>query len=129
MKNEALHRKQFTFYDSYLNAVLTLPKCRRFEVLLGIVGYGLQGREPDLTGPSRSVFEAVRPSLDAGRSAVPTRTFIVSRFSAIPTGRTVTLQEADSPVAVSASSAVVPGRRALTRPAPSTAAMPGSSVR
>lgn len=73
MKNEALHRKQFTFYDSYLNAVLTLPKCRRFEVLLGIVGYGLQGREPDLTGPSRSVFEAVRPSLDAVRRKAAAR--------------------------------------------------------
>lgn len=67
MKEKPLQRGQFTFYASYLSSVEKLPKCRRYEVLLGIIRYALQGEEPDLEGASRGVFEAIRPHLDTGR--------------------------------------------------------------
>ena len=38
-------RRQFTFYHSYIDAVMGLPKCRRIETLLGIIFYALDGTE------------------------------------------------------------------------------------
>ena len=73
MKNEAFHRTQFTFYASYLKAVEELPKCRRFETLLGIIRYGLDGVEPELSGAAACLFAAVRPHLDNGRSKAAAR--------------------------------------------------------
>ena len=68
MQQETLHRGQFTFYASYCEAVEALPKSRRYEALLAIIRFGLDGEEPAaLTGAARSVFEAVRPNLVNGR--------------------------------------------------------------
>ena len=60
-------RKQFTFYASYIDNVMKLPKCRRFETLLAIIYYALDGLEPELTGSSDAVFGAVRPNIDSSR--------------------------------------------------------------
>ena len=68
MKADKLQRGQFTFYASYLSAVEELPKCRRYEALLGILRYGLYGEEPGLQGTAACVFQAVRPHLAAGRA-------------------------------------------------------------
>lgn len=67
MEKVSLQRGQFTFYASYLDAVETLPKCRRYEALLAIAHYGLRGEEPALRGPAASVFAAIRPHLENGR--------------------------------------------------------------
>lgn len=68
MKKEHLQRTQFTFYASYFAAVEKLPKCHRYEALQGIIRFGLFGEEPELKGAAQSVFEAVRPHLESGRS-------------------------------------------------------------
>ena len=60
-------RKQFTFYRSYIENVMKLPKCRRFETLLGIIFYALDGTEPDLSGASDAVFGCIRPNIDSSR--------------------------------------------------------------
>lgn len=60
-------RKQFTFYRSYIENVMKLPKCRRFETLLGIIFYALDGAEPALCGASDAVFGCIRPNIDSSR--------------------------------------------------------------
>ena len=61
-------RHQFTFYHSYIDCVMALPKCRRFETLLALIFYALDGEEPQLSGPSEAVFRAIRPNVDSSRS-------------------------------------------------------------
>lgn len=68
MEQDKLQRGQFTFYASYLSAVEELPKCHRYEALLGILRYGLYGEEPRLQGGAACVFRAVRPHLASGRA-------------------------------------------------------------
>lgn len=60
-------RKQFTFYRSYYEALQELPKREQTSVLMAIIGYALDGAEPNLTGTSRAVFLLIKPTLDAGR--------------------------------------------------------------
>lgn len=93
MNNAPLRRGQFTFYASYFTAVEKLPKCRKYEALQGIIRYGLYGEEPELTGAARSVFEAVRPNLNAGRIKAAARlernaAEAARRADLLPTGRT-----------------------------------------
>ena len=74
MKNEKLHRGQFTFYASFYEAVERLPKSRRYEALSAIIRYGLEGEVPEeLNGCAAGVFSAVRPILDNGRTKAANR--------------------------------------------------------
>ena len=62
-------RKQFTFYESFFQAVHALPKCRQLEVYDALMEYGLYGKEPEaLSDKSFAVFTLVRPVLDSGRA-------------------------------------------------------------
>lgn len=60
-------RKQFTFYRSYFEAVIDLPKKDQTAVILAICDYALNEVEPDLAGTSKVVFNLIRPTLDAAR--------------------------------------------------------------
>lgn len=60
-------RKQFTFYRSYFEAVIDLPKKDQTAVILAICDYALNEVEPNLAGTSKVVFNLIRPTLDAAR--------------------------------------------------------------
>lgn len=61
----------FTFFRSYFNAVSELSDEIKFEVLLAIVEYGLNGSKPTLSNPtSRAIFSIAMPSLDTSRGNV-----------------------------------------------------------
>ncbi|MBO4419270.1 MAG: hypothetical protein J5789_05560 [Oscillospiraceae bacterium] len=68
-----LRRKQFTFYDSFFKAVSSLPRSRQLETYQAIAAYALYGVEPELTGSARSVFDVIRPILDASRTKAEAR--------------------------------------------------------
>lgn len=68
MQSTELQRTQFTFYRSYLDAVLKLPKSRQFEALEAIIQYALYGTTPQSMSPKvEAVFTAIRPNLDVAR--------------------------------------------------------------
>lgn len=58
-------RKQFTFYRSYFEAVVDLPKREQLSLLLAICEYALDGKEPSLTGAARGMFRLIQPTLDS----------------------------------------------------------------
>lgn len=60
-------RNQFTFYRSYFEAVIDLPKKDQTAVILAICDYALNEAEPNLAGTSKAVFNLIRPILDAAR--------------------------------------------------------------
>lgn len=64
-------RKQFTFYQSYAEAVARIrKKADRADAYDAIVNYALYGAEPDLDNLSDSAaiaFGLIRPVLDTGR--------------------------------------------------------------
>ena len=64
-------RKQFTFYQSYAEAVARIrKKADRADAYDAIVNYALYGTEPDLEKLSDSAaiaFGLIRPVLDTGR--------------------------------------------------------------
>lgn len=61
-------RKQFTFYDSFLNAIELMPKNQQLVMYQAIVRYALLGKKPEFTTAlQESVFAAIRPHLDSGR--------------------------------------------------------------
>lgn len=64
-------RKQFTFYQSYAEAVARIrKKADRADAYDAIVNYALYGVEPDLERLSDSAaiaFSLIRPVLDTGR--------------------------------------------------------------
>lgn len=68
-----LRRGQFTFYDSFFKALNGLPRSRQLETYQAIAGYALYGTEPELSGSAQSVFDAVRPVLEAGRAKAEAR--------------------------------------------------------
>ena len=59
------HRNQFTFYYSFYEAVLSLPKRRQGQMLWAICAYALRREEPELTGAEASLFKMIKPFLDA----------------------------------------------------------------
>ena len=62
------HRKQFTFYRSFYEAVMKLPKVRRLDMLLYIIRYGLDGVAPGpMTSQQEGQFKLIKPVLDTGR--------------------------------------------------------------
>ena len=59
-------RGQFTFYRSFYEAAMRLPKTRRLDLLIAIVRYGLDMVEPqDLNDAQMGQFLLVKPNLDA----------------------------------------------------------------
>lgn len=59
-------RKQFTFYRSFYDAVLDLPKSVRLGVYEAIIAYALDKKEPKkLDGVQKTAFILVKPVLDA----------------------------------------------------------------
>ena len=60
-------RGQFTFYRSYYEALLSLPKIEREPVLMAIISYALDGEAPNLQGVGNAIFSLVKPTLDTGR--------------------------------------------------------------
>lgn len=61
-------RKQFTFYRSYYEALSKLPENQRLAVLEAVIGYALDGKEPEgLNDMQEMAFMLIRPTLDAGR--------------------------------------------------------------
>ena len=68
-----LRRGQFTFYESFFQAVDGLPKSRQLEVYRAIAAYALYGIEPSLTGSAASVFSVVHAVLESGRSKAEAR--------------------------------------------------------
>ena len=100
-------RRQFTFYHSYIDAVMGLPKCRRFETLLGIIFYALDGTEPQLSGASEALFRAIKPNVDSSR---------LRAESALRAKETAQTAEADGEAARGPETART-GGRARSRPA------------
>ena len=59
-------RKQFTFYRSYFEALRKLPESLRLGALEAIIGYALDGTEPDtLSDMQAMAFLLIKPTLDA----------------------------------------------------------------
>lgn len=63
-------RKQFTFYGSYLDAIMHIKdektRCEAFEA---VCKYGIKGEVPDfdsISDMAAIIFDLVRPTLDAG---------------------------------------------------------------
>lgn len=62
-------RKQFTFYASYFDTVMSLPKRRQWPTMLALIRYALEGAEPEegsLYSPA--VFKGIRPNIDSSRT-------------------------------------------------------------
>ena len=63
-----MERKQFTFYNSYWNALRKLSKKDRLVLYEAIIQYGLNGTIPEgLTIKQESIFAMAMPSLLSGR--------------------------------------------------------------
>ncbi len=61
-------RKQFTFYRSYYESLLPLPKENQAAILLAVCAYALYETEPqDLTPVELMAFNLIRPTLDTAR--------------------------------------------------------------
>ena len=61
-------RKQFTFYRSYFEALRRLPGHQRLGALEAVIGYALDGTEPEgLDDIQAMAFTLIRPTLDSGR--------------------------------------------------------------
>jgi len=59
-------RKQFTFYRSFYEAAITLPKSNQLKLLLAILRYGLDREMPaDLNERQMGIFVMAKPNLDA----------------------------------------------------------------
>lgn len=62
-------RKQFTFYCSYYDAILDLPKTQQAATLLALCAYALYGEEPKaLPAASSACFKLMKPTVDSGRA-------------------------------------------------------------
>ena len=65
----AERRKQFTFYASYYDALMKLPKRRRWPTALAMIRYALEGAEPEEDSLySPAAFMLMRPTIDSGRT-------------------------------------------------------------
>ena len=63
-----MKRNQFTFYRSFYEAVMRLPKCRQATMVMAIVEYALNGVEPvGLSTQQLGQFLLIRPVLDSGK--------------------------------------------------------------
>ncbi len=63
-----MERSQFTFYRSYYEALMDVEEDLRLPLLMAVIRYALDGREPaELSGAARGMFRLIRPTLDSGR--------------------------------------------------------------
>lgn len=66
-----LHRKQFTFYRSFYEAISRIQKTAdRLKAYDTVIRYALDGEEPDLDTLSQQVvitFLLIKPTLDSAR--------------------------------------------------------------
>lgn len=60
-----MERDSFVFYRSFKNAVCALPESMRLQMLMAILDYALDGKEPPPDGVERAVLELIRPQLEA----------------------------------------------------------------
>lgn len=66
IRGERMARSQFTFYRSYYEALKELSKRDQSAVLMAVIGYALDGEEPEkLEGIAGAVFGLIKPTLDA----------------------------------------------------------------
>ena len=69
-----MHRKQFTFYRSYFEAVQNLSTEQMHRTLTAIVDYALNENLPeDLDPVETAVFTVVKPHLDSSRERAEKR--------------------------------------------------------
>ncbi|MBQ1410272.1 MAG: hypothetical protein IIY94_03205 [Oscillospiraceae bacterium] len=88
MKTTDIQRNQFTFYRSYYEAVLLLPKSRQLEALQAIIQYALDGEMPETLSPkSYALLTAIRPNLDIARLKASTRLKANAALDIFPSGR------------------------------------------
>ena len=74
MKITDVSRGQFTFYRSYYEAALKLPKSRQLEALQAIIEYALDGVMPEsMSSKSEALLTAIRPNLDVARAKASRR--------------------------------------------------------
>lgn len=57
--------KGFAFLNSYYEAISELPDSDRLALYDAIVGYGIMGITPSLTGIQKSVFILIKPNIDS----------------------------------------------------------------
>ena len=63
-----MKRTQFTFYDSFYNAISELPKYKQLEAYNNLIRYALFQEHPkNLEGILAVVFTLQKPSLDTAR--------------------------------------------------------------
>lgn len=87
MQSTELRRTQFTFYRSYLDAVLKLPKSRQFEALEVIIEYALYGTTPQsMSSKVEAVFTAIQPNLDIARTKALNRINAAAEAKRLPSG-------------------------------------------
>ena len=88
MKPTDIQRRQFTFYRSYYDAVLKLPKSRQLEALQAIIAYSLDGvMPPDISPKSEALLTAIRPNLDMARAKAQARKNAQPELNLFPTGQ------------------------------------------
>lgn len=87
MQTTDVSRNQFTFYRSYYEAALMLPKSRQLEALQAIIEYALDGVMPPRLSPkSEAVLTAIRPNLDLARLKASRRLESKSEPESMSTG-------------------------------------------
>lgn len=61
-------RNQFTFYRSYYEALLPLPRENQAAIILAVCAYALYEKKPEgLTAVESAAFNLIRPTLDTAR--------------------------------------------------------------
>lgn len=78
-----MKRKQFTFYRSFWDACLALPKKDRLAFLTAVCAYAFEETdEVDLTGGAGAAFAIVRPILDSSRKKAESGSYGGSKLKA-----------------------------------------------
>ena len=68
-KERTLGRKQFTFYRSFYEAMMLLPKRQRLDFVQAVIEYALDGVEPEFRyDQQKGQFVLIRPILNTARS-------------------------------------------------------------
>jgi len=61
-------RDSFVFYRSYFEAINEMSEADQILIFRAISEYALNDVNPELTGPAKSIFILIRPTLDANRT-------------------------------------------------------------
>ena len=57
-------RNNFTFFDSFYDAINDLNDCDQLKLYKAICGYALRDIEPELTGLPNTIFKVIKPVID-----------------------------------------------------------------